>query len=125
MHELTILVLHIIFRHHHILNTDAVTALDIYTGLIGDIHTVLEHSFHHTTGKSPAHVLRTFVNIQNIADTVTGSTLIINIHIPDRLSCQNIQIPSGTAVEPVGMGQLHHCSSHHGIMLFYLIGDRT
>ena len=125
MHELTILVLHIIFSHHNILDADTVAALNIDTGLIGDIHTILKHCLHHTSGESPAHVLGTFVHIQNITYAVSGTALVINVHIPDRLSCQNVQIPSGTAVEPVGMGQLHHCRCYHGVMLFDLFGNGT
>ena len=125
MHELTVLVLHIVFRQHHVLDTNAVAALDVDTRLIGDVHAVFEHGFHHTSSESPTHVLGTFVYVQNVSHTMSGAALVINIHIPDRLSCQNIQIPSGTAVEPVSVGKLHHCRSHHGIMLFHLIGDRT
>ena len=89
------------------------------------VYTILKHCLHHTSGESPAHVLGTFVHIQNITYAVSGTALVINVHIPDRLSCQNVQIPSGTAVEPVGMGQLHHCRCYHGVMLFDLFGNGT
>ena len=41
MHELTVLVLHIVFRQHHVLDTNTMAALDVDTGLIGDVHAVL------------------------------------------------------------------------------------
>ena len=123
MHELAVLVLHIVLRHHHVLNPDAMAALHIDARLIGDIHALLDHSLRSSLRVLPGQPLRALMYVQDIAHAVPGAAFIVHPHIPDGLPCQDVQIPPGASVEPSGIGHLQHARRHCRVMPLDFIGN--
>ena len=123
MHELAVLVLHVIFSHHHILNSDAVAALHIDAGFVGDVHAFLDDGLRPVLHILPAQVLRPLVHVQDVAHSMAGAAFVVHSDVPDRLAGTYVQVAARAAVEPPGVGHLQHSRSHHGVMHLDFIGN--
>ena len=65
------------------------------------------------------------MHVQDIADAMARSALIINIPVPHGLPCQNVQVPARAAIEKSGVGKRKHADGDCGEMLPDFIGNGT
>ena len=63
------------------------------------------------------------MNVEDITYAVPGPALIVNPQFPERLSCQNVQIPSGASVQELSLRQLQHAYGYQREMPFHLFAD--
>ncbi len=54
------------------------------------------------------------MHIQNIADSMSGAVFIVQMLLPEILSRQNIQIPSGGALQKFCLRKPEHRRGHKG-----------
>ena len=99
-------------------------SFDINTGLICHIHPCFDRHFLLIAGETPADALGSLMDIQNITDAVTGSAFIVDVLIPHGLTCQNIQVSAGAAVQKFRVCQLQHALCDRCVMLLDRLGNR-
>ena len=65
------------------------------------------------------------MNIEQIADAMTGAAFVIQTQIPDGATGQNIQIHTNTAMQKTRVGQIQIAAQDCGKMQLLLVGDGT
>ena len=98
-------------------------ALDINARLVCNVHSGLDHRLRLSLRITPADALRAFMHVQDIADAMARSALIIHIPVPHGLPCQNVQVPARAAIEKSGVGKRKHADGDCGEMLPDFIGN--
>ena len=63
--------------------------------------------------------------VQNISYAVAGAALIINAKLPQRKSCKNIHVTSGTTVKKLRIRKSKHTCRRLRVMKLHLIGNRA
>ena len=123
-HKLTILCFFSFFADHQIFMTDSKSILSVISRLIGGDHSLLQHCIS-TRNSFPSKTIGSFMDIQKIPYSMTGSMLKILSHFPQWLSRQNIQIYAGTAMKKSGSSQIQSSPQNCCEVLFLFLSSRS
>ena len=122
-HKLTILCFFSFFADHQIFMTDSKSILSVISRLIRGDHSLLQHCIS-TRNNFPSEAIGSFMDIQKISYSMSGSMIKVQCSIPERLSCQNIQIYTGTAMKKSGSSQIQSSPQNCCEVLFLFLSSR-
>ena len=110
-----------VYAEQVVLDTDAVAAFDVETGLIRGEHAGLQgHS-----GRAPVDALRSLVDAQQVADAVTCAVAVVQPVLPESHMGQYVQIGAAAALGELYLCQIYITLEHEGIVQLHLIGQRA
>ena len=106
-HKLAELCLFCFFAHDHVLMADSVSVFYIVSRLVRCDHAFFQHCII-SRNYFPAEAVWSFMDIQQIADPMSGSVIKILSQFPQRPTCQIIQIYTCASLTEFRISQIQH-----------------
>ena len=115
--ELAVFGLAIGNYHSGVLDTDTVGAFGVDTGLDGQHHALLQDDV------LIAEALGTFVDVEQVANAVAGTTAVIQAVLPQDAAGKDIQLAAGHTLLEADAGQGDDGFQHQGVVPALFLGD--
>ena len=120
-----VLIFYVRYGHEDRLRSDSIFILYIDPRFIRYDHARLKDSVSLSRYRSPANALRSLVDIQNVADPVSGSVIIIDRMFPERHSCAGIQQDSCRSVKESCVQKIQVCDHDQREIPLLSVGQRS